>query len=116
MRRRANSKPAVAQPNTPCAELATYNDCLQQADICCEQARAAAQLKRFQAASGLFHAAQNLYQRAIGLGGEACTEARERLAHLTAEIASYGDLATAAWRVPCRQVAPVPVPIRHPER
>lgn len=100
----------VARNHTLSAECATYLDCIEQADICCEQARAAAQLKRYGAASGLFRTAQNLYQRALTIGGDACYEARERLQHLSAEIATYGDLAKSVSR-PIRQQ---PIPIRIP--
>ena len=75
-----------------------YESCLHQADICCEQARAAARLKRLEAACGLFATAQSLLKRAIGNGGEACNEARERLNSISAEMAAYCELAKSAAR------------------
>jgi hypothetical protein len=60
-------------------ETATCQDYVEQGDICCEQARSAALKKRFVAALGLFRTAQNLYSRAVAVGGDACTDARDRL-------------------------------------
>jgi hypothetical protein len=71
---------------------------MQQAEICCEQARAAARLKRLKAACGLFATAQSLLTRAVSLGGDACSEARERLNSISAEMATYCELAKSAAR------------------
>jgi hypothetical protein len=90
------SKQALAGPESTC------QSCLRQAEICCEQARAAARLKRLKAACGLFATAQALLKRAISAGGEACgearEEARERLNSISAEMATYCELAKSAAR------------------
>ena len=98
---------AVSPKNTPSYENATCRDYVEQADICCEQARAAALKKRFVAALGLFRTAQNLYCRAVAVGGDACSEARERLQNLSGEIACYAELARPRQAVPQR----IPIPI-----
>jgi hypothetical protein len=98
---------------TSSAECVGYQDCLEQADICCEQARAAARLKRFKAAYGLFATAQALYQRAMTLGGDACTDAKERLHHITVEMAAYGELAKSVAR-PVRSQTTMPARVTSP--
>ena len=102
--RRAGSSKHSTKP-TPSYEHSTCRDYVEQADICCEQARAAALKKRFVAALGLFRTAQNLYSRAAAVGGDACTEARDRLQNLSGEIACYAELARP------RNVAPQRVPV-----
>jgi hypothetical protein len=91
-------------------ENATCRDYLEQADICCEQARAAALKKRFVAALGLFRTAQSLYNRSLAMGGEACSDARERLQNLSGEIACYAELARPRHSLPQR--APIAIPQR----
>jgi hypothetical protein len=80
------------------SECPNCHEYMQQAEICCEQARAAAQLKRLKAACGLFATAQALLTRAVSLGGDACSEARERLNSISAEMATYCELAKSAAR------------------
>lgn len=99
-RRAVSMKQSPKQPLS--YENATCRDYVEQADICCEQARAAALKKRFVAALGLFRTAQNLYGRAVSVGGDACTEARERLQNLSGEMASYAELARPRKAVPQR--------------
>ena len=106
-RSRNRNAESIATPALS-AECASYHDCIEQADICIEQARSAAALKRFKAAFGLFHTAQNLYQRAMNMGGEACTEARERLQHMSVEMAAYGELAKSRTRVTLPQTTAMP--------
>jgi hypothetical protein len=87
---------------------------MQQAEICCEQARAAARLKRLKAACGLFATAQSLLTRAVSLGGDACSEARERLNSISAEMATYCELAKSAGRPMNQTKTPLanPAPVR----
>ena len=99
-RKVVSSKPSLSY------ETATCQDYVEQADICCEQARSAALKKRFVAALGLFRTAQSLYGRAVAMGGDACTDARERLQNLSGEMASYAELArprnASPQRIPAR--------------
>lgn len=95
-------------------ECPNCRDYMQQAEICCEQARAAARLKRLKAACGLFATAQSLLTRAVSLGGDACSEARERLNSISAEMATYCELAKSAARPIHQTKTPLvnPAPIR----
>lgn len=94
MRKKKTRRAVEAAP----APDSDYQHCLQQAEICCEQARDAARLKRIEAACGLFSTAQSLLRRAIGIGGDACSEARERLASITTEMAAYCELSRSQSR------------------
>jgi hypothetical protein len=115
MKKKKIADKAQKVSETSSAECAGYQECLEQADICCEQARAAARLKRFKAAYGLFSTAQALYQRAMTLGGDACTDAKERLHHITVEMAAYGELAKSVAR-PVRSQTAVPARVTSPAR
>jgi hypothetical protein len=110
MKKKKIAAKAQKVSETSSAGCADYQNCLEQADICCEQARMAARLKRFKAAYGLFSTAQALYRRATALGGDACTEAKERLHHITVEMAAYGELAKSVAR-PVRPRAAMPARI-----
>ena len=95
MRKKKASSAAKTRPSSDCA---TYLDCLEQAEICREQARAAARLKRFKAARGLFSTAIALCRQAMLLGGEACSEAKDRLRQLNDEMLAYTELAKSMER------------------
>ena len=75
------------------ADSANYEAYLKQAEVCREQAHDAVRLKRWKAACGLFATAIALCNRAAGLGGDACTEAKEVLRQMQAEMATYSELA-----------------------
>ena len=109
-RRRKARKKAKAAPAT---EESPYLSCLQQAEICCEQARDAARLKRIEAACGLFSTAQSLLKRAVEIGGEACVEARERLASITTEMSAYCEL-SRTQRASQHNLKNAPQPVRVP--
>ena len=80
------------------AESASYKEFLEQAEVCREQAHDAARLKRYKAACGLFATAIALCNRAIAIGGEACTEARDVLHQMQMEMATYVELARSMER------------------
>ncbi len=79
-------------------EVQTYQQCLEQAEICREQALNAARLKRFKAACGLFNTAISRCRYAITLGGGACEEASDKLTQLESELSIYADLARSMER------------------
>ena len=80
------------------ADSATYKEFLEQAEVCREQAHDAARLKRYKAACGLFATAIALCNRAITLGGDACTEAKDALHQMQMEMATYVELARSMER------------------
>ena len=92
-----NKKQAATVVNTT-SDCTTYQDCLAQAEICREQARIAASLKRFKAARGLFSTAIALCRQAMLLGGEACSDAKDRLRQLNDEMLAYAELAKSMER------------------
>ena len=83
-------KNSAAAKQRHSTEVAPYQDCLAQAEICHEQAREAASLKRYTAARGLFATAVSLYQRATDLGGAPHSE--EALRQLNTEMFAYSEL------------------------
>ena len=95
--RKLNARRAEKKPSDP-AESATYKEFLEQAEVCREQAHDAVRMKRFKAACGLFSTAIALCNRAVAMGGEACTEAKETLRQMQMEMATYSELARSMER------------------
>ena len=114
MRSKKSKHPNLQNSAAASNECPNCRDYMQQAEICCEQARAAARLKRLKAACGLFATAQSLLTRAVSLGGDACSEARERLNSISAEMATYCELAKSAGRPMHQTKTPLanPAPVR----
>ena len=80
------------------ADTATYKEFLEQAEVCREQAHNAVRLKRFKAACGLFTTAIALCNRAVTMGGEACTDAKDALRQMQMELATYSEFARSMER------------------
>ena len=78
----------------PAADHASYQDWLDQAEVCREQARIAAGMKRFKAARGLFSTAIALCRQAIAGGAEA----KDRLRQLNDEMLAYTELSKSMER------------------
>ena len=97
-RRLGSRRAAQQKPAHDPAESVTYKEFLEQAEVCREQAHNAARLKRYKAACGLFSTAIALCHRAIELGGEACTEAKDALHQMQMEMATYVELARSMER------------------
>lgn len=90
--KRAAAAVRSSTSSTSASECSTFQDCLEQAEICSDQARQAARMRRYKAARGLFSTASQLYRRAIELAGGALPEALERLHQIDVEAAAYTEL------------------------
>ncbi|HVF10857.1 MAG TPA: hypothetical protein VNA16_08650 [Abditibacteriaceae bacterium] len=77
---------------------ATFQDFVQEAELCCEHARLAARLKRFEASRGLFLTAAALYHRAITAAGTCYPSIENRLREIELEMAAYSELARSMAR------------------
>ena len=106
--RKLNARRAEKKKSTDPADNATYKEFLEQAEVCREQAHDAVRLKRFKAACGLFTTAIALCNRAVTLGGEACTDARDSLSQMQMELATYSELCRSMER-------PLMAPILRPD-
>ena len=96
--RKLNARRAAKKKSSDPADNATYKEFLEQAEVCREQAHDAVRLKRFKAACGLFTTAIALCNRAVTMGGEACTDARDSLRQMQMELATYSELARSMER------------------
>lgn len=95
--RKIQARRAEKKSSDP-ADTATYKEFLEQAEVCREQAHNAVRLKRFKAACGLFTTAIALCNRAVAMGGEACTDAKDALRHMQMELATYSELSRSMER------------------
>jgi len=86
--------------NTPAEspESMTFQDYLEEADLCCEHARIAGRQRRFGAARGLFETAASLYRRALDSAGNSQPTVDSRLRGVEAEMSAYTELARSLAR------------------
>lgn len=105
--RRIHARRAEKKSTDP-ADTATYKEFLEQAEICREQAHDAVRLKRFKAACGLLSTAIALCNRAINMGGESCTDAKDTLRQMQIELATYNELARSMERPLMSQAPALP--------
>ena len=96
--RKLNARRTEKKESRDPADNATYKEFLEQAEVCREQAHDALRLKRFKAACGLFSTAIALCNRAVTMGGEACTDAKDSLRQMQMEFATYSELARSMER------------------
>jgi len=78
--------------------IVTFQDSVDQAEICCEQARLAARCRRFKAACGLFTTAASLYRHAMSLDGISYPALERRLQDIELELSVYSELAKSMAR------------------
>lgn len=102
MKKQRNPRLGVVQTSVD----ETFQDFLDEAEICCEHARLAARLKRYEASRGLFITAAALYERAIKAAGSSYPALENRLREIELEMAAYAELAKSMAR-PLLNRAPV---------
>ena len=73
------------------SEQPDFDECLRQAEVCCEQAREAGRMRRFESACGLFSTAVMLYQLVIRMHISS-PEAEARLRSIDDERRTYLQL------------------------
>ena len=87
----------------------TFQDFLEEAELCCEHARLAARRKRYEASRGLFITAVALYQRAVKAAGTSYPSIENRVREIELEMAAYAELARSMARPLLR---PAPIALR----
>ena len=87
----------------------TFQDFLEQAELCCEHARLAARRKRYEASRGLFITAVALYQRAVKAAGTSYPSIENRVREIELEMAAYAELTRSMARPLLR---PAPIALR----
>ena len=94
--------------NDPMPANTTFQDFLEEAELCCEHARLAARQKRYEASRGLFITAMALYQRAVKAAGNSYPSIENRVREIELEMAAYAELARSMAR-PLLRPAPLAV-------
>jgi hypothetical protein len=82
----------------PSLEEMSFEDYMEEAEICCEHARIAGRQRRYRAAIGLFTTAATLYRHAGAIDGVSYPAIEERLRHIDTEMSAYSELARSMSR------------------
>ena len=77
------------------SDVLSFNELIDEAELCCEQARAAGRHRRYRAACGLFNTAISLYRHATTVEGVSYRAVETRINAVEIELSAYKELVSS---------------------